>query len=294
MMWRNPLKRGMTGDDVRSWQTALVDVGLLDSVDIIGVFGPRTEKATIQFQLDHGLTPDGIVGPETQAAIGTSPKPAPVIPGIFDSRWRFIQAVGYTPSSGRVVTMIPMHAMQAPERPDTAEGVAAWFGGLRGKPPKASSHVTVDVDSIVQCVKPEDVAWGAQGGNACGYHIEQPGYANWTREQWLAPDSSAMLTLAASHVKLACDHFGLPIAALAREEVAALIRDSLIRQHELPGVISGHPGGICQHMDITYVWQQFSNYGLPDPRKRAQSFWPTHTDCGDGYPMDELVSRARA
>lgn len=294
MMWRNPLKRGMTGDDVRSWQTALVDVGLLNSVDIIGVFGPRTEKATIQFQLDHGLTPDGIVGPETQAAIGSAPRPAPTPPGIFDPRWRFIQAVGYTPSAGRVVTMIPMHAMQAPERPDTAEAVAAWFGGLRGTPPKASSHVTCDSDSIVQCVKPEDVAWGAQGGNACGYHVEQPGYANWTREQWLVPDSSAMLTLAASHVKLACAHFGLPIVALAREEVAALIRDSLIRQRKLSGALSGHPGGICQHSDITYVWQQFTKYGLPNPRSGPNPFWPDHTDCGDGYPMDELISRAAA
>jgi hypothetical protein len=294
MMWRDPLKRGLVGDDVRSWQLELVAVGLLNPVDVDRNFGARTEKATIHFQLDHGLAPDGLVGPNTRAKIGITPAPLPAVRGIFDPRWHFVQAKGYTPSIGRVVTMIEMHAMQAPGRPDTAEGVAAWFAGLRGTPPKASSHVTVDMDSIVQCVLPEDVAWGAQGGNFLGYHVEQPGYANWTRDQWLSPDSSSMLTLAASHVKLACDHFGLPVVALTVEEVAALIRDSMIRQRKLSGVVSGHPGGICQHRDITNVWQAFARYGLPDPRKTDKPFWPTHQDCGDGYPMDELIQRANA
>ena len=175
-----------------------------------------------------------------------------------------------------------------------ALGVAAWFAGLRGTAPEVSSHVTVDLDSIVQCVKPEDVAWCAQGANACGYHVECAGYAEWTREQWLSPDSSSMLTLAASHVKLACGHFGLPAIELSIEEVAALVRDSLIRQRKVSGIVSGHPGGICQHKDITTVWQKFARYGLPDPRKMDKPFWPTHVDCGKEFPMDELIERAHA
>lgn len=294
MMWRDPIKRGMFGDDVRSWQLELLTVGLLNSVDVDGQFGPRTDKATIQFQIDHRLTPDGAVGPATREAIGSVPTPPSPQPGVFDTRWHFIQAKGYTPSVGRTVALIVMHSMEDPDKPDTAEGVAAWFAGLRGTPPKASAHICCDMDSIVQCVKPEDVAWGAQGGNSISYHIEQAGFAHWTHEEWLSPDSSSMLTLAASHVKLACDHFGLPVAELTQEEVAALIRDSLIRQHKISGTVSGHPGGICQHRDITNVWQKFANYGLPDPRKGTNPFWPTHSDAGDGYPMDELVSRALA
>ena len=269
------IKRGMTGDAVREWQLELVRVGLLNSVDVDGQFGPRTEKGTIQFQILHRLTPDGVVGPLTEAAAGTVPDPLPTPSGIFDTRWHLVQAKNYTPSIGRFVNMVPIHSIQSPDRPDTAEGVAAWFAGLRGPAPEVSSHVTVDMDSIVQCVLPGDVAWCAQGANACGYHVECAGYAEWTREQWLSPDSSSMLTLAASHVKLACDHFGLPIAVLSLDEVAALIRDSLVRQRKISGQVSGHPGGICQHKNITQVWQEFAQYGLPDPRKMNKPFWRT-------------------
>jgi hypothetical protein len=293
MMWRNPLKRGMQGDDVRSWQLALVGIGFLNTIDVDGIFGQRTDKATIRFQMDHGLTPDGEVGPKTRAEIGVVPESIPTPPDIFDPRWHFVQAKNYTPSIGRVVTMIVMHSMESPDRPDTAEGVAAWFGGLRGTAPQASAHATVDLDSLVLCVKPGDVAWGAQGANACSYHVEQAGFAAFTREQWLSLEGSAMLTLASSHVYLACSHFGLPVVALTLEEVAALIRDSMIRQRKLSGVVSGHPGGICQHHDVTRVWQEFARYGLPDPRKTVSPFWPTHTDCGENYPIDELIARAR-
>lgn len=288
------LKRGSVSDDVRTWQLKLVRVGLLNTVDVDGQFGPRTEKGTIKFQLLHRLTPDGVVGLLTEAAAGVVPDPLPTPSGIFDTRWHFIQAKGYTPSVGRVVTMIVMHSMEDIDKPDTAEGVAAWFAGLRGPAPIASAHSCVDMDSIVLCVKPEDVAWGAQGGNACSFHIEQAGFAHYTREDWLSPEGSAMLTLSASHVRLACDHFGLPVAPLTQEEVAALIRDSLIRQRKISGTVSGHPGGISQHSNITQVWQKFASYGLPDPRKMDKPFWPTHSDAGPGFPMDELISRAHA
>jgi len=120
--WRNPLKRGMHGDDVREWQGALAAVGMLNAVDVGGDFGPLTEKATIRFQLEHGLVPDGLVGPKTRAKIGVIPAKKPIVSGIFDTRWHFVQAKNYTKSAGRFVSMIPIHSIQAPNRPDTARG----------------------------------------------------------------------------------------------------------------------------------------------------------------------------
>ena len=59
---RPTLRRGSRGDPVKLVQTRL-------HLDADGIFGPATEAAMRQFQRDHGLVPDGIVGPLTWAAI---------------------------------------------------------------------------------------------------------------------------------------------------------------------------------------------------------------------------------
>lgn len=60
------LRRGDTGSDVRTLQTALTRAGY-DPGAINGVFGSQTERAVKQFQRVLGLTEDGIVGPRTWA-----------------------------------------------------------------------------------------------------------------------------------------------------------------------------------------------------------------------------------
>lgn len=59
---RHTLRRDSSGDGVKSLQQAL---GLAES----GTFDAKTEAAIRQLQRDHGLTPDGIVGPKTWAAL---------------------------------------------------------------------------------------------------------------------------------------------------------------------------------------------------------------------------------
>jgi len=60
---------GSSGEDVRKLQTRLKDWGYYDG-PIDGVFGAGTSKAVKYFQQKNGLTPDGIVGPQTWAALG--------------------------------------------------------------------------------------------------------------------------------------------------------------------------------------------------------------------------------
>lgn len=52
------LSRGSSGTTVKIWQA-------IAGTDIDGDFGPKTENATIRWQLAHGLTADGIVGAAT-------------------------------------------------------------------------------------------------------------------------------------------------------------------------------------------------------------------------------------
>jgi len=57
------IKNGDRGSDVAELQTKLV-------IPADGKFGAATEAAVEQFQEDHGLTPDGVVGPKTWKALG--------------------------------------------------------------------------------------------------------------------------------------------------------------------------------------------------------------------------------
>ena len=62
------LRRGSSGPDVLTLQTTLKQLGF-DPNGVDGTFGPGTEAAVIAFQKAKGLTADGIVGPNTMAAL---------------------------------------------------------------------------------------------------------------------------------------------------------------------------------------------------------------------------------
>jgi len=62
------LKKGSRGEYVRSWQIYLNLHGYSCGVSD-GIFGSKTEKSVKAYQRDHGLVPDGIIGPKTWATI---------------------------------------------------------------------------------------------------------------------------------------------------------------------------------------------------------------------------------
>ncbi len=57
----------LSGRDVSTVQRALHHAGYRIPID--GHFGPATKRAVIRFQRKHGLTPDGMVGPQTWAEL---------------------------------------------------------------------------------------------------------------------------------------------------------------------------------------------------------------------------------
>lgn len=70
------LRQGDTGQAVIKLQTVLKAKGY-DPGPLDGVFGPRTEAAVIAFQTQKNLQVDGVVGPQTWAALGVSCPPSP-------------------------------------------------------------------------------------------------------------------------------------------------------------------------------------------------------------------------
>ncbi|MBI5515778.1 MAG: peptidoglycan-binding protein [Deltaproteobacteria bacterium] len=62
------IQYGDEGSTVRELQQALVDNGY--DIDVDGDFGPATDAAVKDFQSSNGLDADGVVGPNTWAALG--------------------------------------------------------------------------------------------------------------------------------------------------------------------------------------------------------------------------------
>ncbi|HBT65970.1 MAG TPA: peptidase M14 [Ruminococcaceae bacterium] len=62
------LRLGMSGTDVMEIQATLQKLGLYRGA-LDGIFGPQTQQAVIAFQQNFGLTPDGVVGPNTYRAL---------------------------------------------------------------------------------------------------------------------------------------------------------------------------------------------------------------------------------
>lgn len=66
-----------TGAVVQKLQADLNTLGAKPQLAIDGSFGPTTLQAVKNFQAKHGLTQDGVVGPNTWAAISKALQPAP-------------------------------------------------------------------------------------------------------------------------------------------------------------------------------------------------------------------------
>ena len=65
------LRKGSSGPEVLTLQTTLKQLGF-DPHGVDGIFGPGCEGAVIAFQKAKGLMADGIVGPNTMAALQSS------------------------------------------------------------------------------------------------------------------------------------------------------------------------------------------------------------------------------
>ncbi len=173
------------------------------------------------------------------------------------TRWPFVQARWYKrvdPNTPRTVRVIVIHDMEFAETPNAAEVIANDFA-TRPEDQKASAHVCVDNNSVVQCVHDRDVAYAAPGCNNDGIQIELAGFGKQTREQWLDVYGVALLSNAADVVAQYCLKYDITAIHLTNEQL------------EL-----GHKG-IVGHIQVSEV------YKLSD-----------HTDPGPNFPWSEFMS----
>lgn len=170
---------------------------------------------------------------------------------------QFIQARWFTPvSAKRRIDFIVIHDMEMSEEHDTAERCARFFQNLSSDH-KASAHYCVDDDSIVQCVRENDIAYHAPP-NTHSLGIEHAGFARQSREQWLDPYGQRMLRLSAGLVAELLNKYDLPTEFLGPQE----LRDG--------------KRGITTHANVSKAWGQ-----------------TTHTDPGPDFPVAWYMDRVR-
>lgn len=168
---------------------------------------------------------------------------------------KFIQARYYREGSpDRPIDWIVLHDMEAPEKATTAETVALYFTHPASP---SSAHYCVDSDSVVQCVREQDIAFHAPpNDNSIG--IEHAGYARQTRNEWLDAYGSAMLVRSARLVAELCAKYDVPLVYVNADDLKAGKR------------------GITMHRDVSAAFRQ-----------------STHTDPGEHFPIHTYMALVR-
>jgi N-acetyl-anhydromuramyl-L-alanine amidase AmpD len=168
----------------------------------------------------------------------------------------FVESPHMTRTGGRRIDLVVIHTMEMDERGDTAELCAEWF---RNPGATVSAHYCVDANSIVQCVRDQDVAWHAPGANHNGIGVEHAGRAKQTGREWSDVYSTAMLERSAVLVGDLCTRYKLPVAWLYAADLKAGKR------------------GLTTHDAVSKAFQRSA-----------------HWDPGQGFPVERYVALVRA
>ena len=168
----------------------------------------------------------------------------------------FVESPHINRTAGRQIDLIVIHTMEMDEKGETAENCAQWF---RNPGAKVSAHYCVDADTIVQCVRDQDVAWAAPGANSDGIQVEHAGRAKQTGREWSDEYSTAMLERSAQLVAELCAKYKIPVTWLYAADLRAGKR------------------GITSHDAVSKAFKRGS-----------------HWDPGTGFPVERYLALVRA
>lgn len=133
----------------------------------------------------------------------------------------------------------------------TAEGAAAYLKHRTD----GSAHIVVDNNNSFKLQSARKTTCGAGGFNTNVYHIEQAGFASWSRDRWVR--NILTVRRAAYDAARVCVKYNIPIRWLAPNEV-------------------GKRDGITSHLNVQLA-------GYPT----------THTDPGKHYPRRTFMALVR-
>jgi len=167
------------------------------------------------------------------------------------------------PTTPRQVKWIVIHTIESPEDKNRAYNTAQWtFAGANAR--QASTHYLVDSDEVVQAVDEANIAWGAEGANQQGIHVEHAGMAGQSATGWQDEYSVNMLERSAELVAGVAKRFGIPIRHITWQEFKA------------------GEAGILGHVDVNRARRNGGALGPDD-----------HYDPGPNFPWEWYLERVK-
>lgn len=174
---------------------------------------------------------------------------------------RYLEAKEHGGTRALPPKYVVIHSTESPNQTGSAKAVAEFFarGGNPNDP--ASTTITVDDTSCYRSLTDEVIPWAAPPFNSRGLHIEQCGYAAWTRAEWWK--HKATIDKAAQAAAYWAIAYKIPIRFLS------------------PAACKRYASGITCHRNISEA------FGLS-----------SHTDPGPldnkHYPYDYFMQRVKA
>lgn len=177
---------------------------------------------------------------------------------------RFVRAANFTvPPTPRDIKWIVIHTIESPEDKNRAYNLGV---NIFARPDqRKSTHYGADSDEVVQYVDDSNIAWGAEGANGNGLHVEHAGVARQSAEQWNDAYSLAMLERSAELTANKARKYNIPIRKLSWQEMKAGER------------------GFVGHVDVNLM-----------RRNGGPLLQDDHSDPGPNFPWDWYLSRVKA
>lgn len=165
----------------------------------------------------------------------------------------------WTDANRTSVQLLVIHDTEGSEGTTSAEDGASYD---QRRTDGTSTHFFCDADTVVQCVRTNDVAHAARTqGNKRGIQYELCGKAGQGAAGWADSASDGTLRQAAKQVARDARKWGIPIRRLTPSQVAAGEK------------------GICGHVDVTYAFPQDNG---------------DHTDPGPTFPWSKFLGMVQA
>ncbi len=171
------LSSGSNGDEVKKLQETLIEKGY-DPGEVDGIFGNKTREAVMAFQKDNELTPDGIAGPKTLAALGINANTSVGSTDIYlIARAVYGEARGEEYIGKVAVAAVILNRVDDPNFPNSVSGVVYQPGAF-----DAVSDGQINLAPDEECIRAaRDAFSGWDPTNGCVYYYNPQTATN----QWM-------------------------------------------------------------------------------------------------------------